>query len=95
MQDHDPWSKARDEGTDLARAGMVLRDVDGSMLVRSGWFLAFVRSIAPSVGHTRLPTLMARAGWQSPRRIKATSPTSPAVLGWNFYVIPAGWDVDR
>jgi hypothetical protein len=77
LNSHDPWTKARDDGTDLARAGMVIHDHDGGRLVRSGWFLAFVRK---------------QAGWHAPRRIKATSPAAPETLVWSFYTVPAGWE---
>ena len=92
LSEHDPWSRAREEGSDLARAGKVLQDRDDTKLVRSGWLLAFVRTIAPRVSHIRLPVLMEQAGWQAPRRVKATSPRSPETLAWRFYTVPAGWE---
>jgi hypothetical protein len=94
LNSHDPWTTARDAGTDLARAGKVIHDRDGSRLVRTGWLLAFVRTIAPRVSHIRLPTLMAQAGWELPRRIKATSPGGAETLTWSFYTVPAEWETD-
>jgi hypothetical protein len=95
LHKHDPWTTARDEGSDLARAGKVIHDRDGSRLVRSGWYLAFVRTIAPRISHIRLPILMEQAGWQAPRRIKATNPSRPETLVWNFYTVPADWETDE
>lgn len=92
LANRDPKMTARDESTNLAKAGIVLRDCDGARVVRSGWFLAYVRDVAPRVSHTRLPTLMAQAGWGLPKQFKATQPTGSMVLHWPFYVVPAGWE---
>jgi hypothetical protein len=70
----------------------VLRDTDGARLVRSGWFLDYVRSTAPRVSHKHLPTLMHEAGWMRPKRIKATAPLGARELIWTFYVVPADWN---
>lgn len=91
----DPAVAARDENTDLACAGLVLRDItDGARLVRSGWYLAYVRANAPRVSHQRLPALMGQAGWTGPQRIKATCPTRTAQLVWGFYTVPGDWTGD-
>jgi len=71
---------------------LVLRDRDGARWVRSGWFLEYVRLTAPRVSHVHLPTLMHEAGWERPKRIKATSPTASERRAWNFYVVSEGWE---
>jgi hypothetical protein len=92
LANRDPAVTARDESTDLAKAGIVLRDWDAARLVRSGWFLAYVRSVAPRVSHIALPPLMAQAGWETPKHIKATRPAGNETLHWPFYVAPADWE---
>jgi hypothetical protein len=41
---------------------------------------------------------MLRVGWQKrgvSGRIKASAPSRPASLGWNFWTVPAGWEETR
>jgi hypothetical protein len=92
LANRDPDITARQDATSLAKAGLVLRDWDGARLVRSGWFLGYVRSVAPRVSHIALPSLMAQAGWESPKQIKATQPAGSKTLHWKFYVAPADWE---
>jgi hypothetical protein len=92
LANRDPAFTARDESTNLAKAALVLRDWDGARLIRSGWFLAYVRSVAPRVGHVALPPLMAQAGWELPKDTKATQPAGKETLHWKFYVAPEGWE---
>jgi hypothetical protein len=92
LADHDPWARARENATSLARAGLVLRDWDGARLVRAGWFLGFVRATAPRVSHISLPPLMAQAGWALPKKMKATRPGMAGTQILKLYVAPAGWE---
>jgi len=92
LANRDPVVSARDESTNLAKAGLVLRDWDGARLIRAGWFLSYVRSVAPRVSHIALPPLMAQAGWEPPRQAKATRPGLKDTLHWKFYVAARGWE---
>ena len=92
-----PFATAREGGTSLAAACVVLRHVDGTRFVRTGWFRDYVRL---EQDHTKSPTqiatLMERSGWL--RRgargaIKATSPgPRPEHLLWTFWDVADGWE---
>ncbi len=83
-----------------SRDGMgrvVIRNVDGTRLVRAGWFAIYVhRECDPTVGRA-LSRMVSLAGWNraggnARGRVKATSPGGDRHLGWNFYAVPPGWD---
>jgi len=78
----------------VAAGSRVLRHVDGTRLVRTGWFRAHVR-LEESIGSTELANRMQRVGWSrrgDTGRIKATRPDFPGELVWTFYLVPAGWE---
>jgi hypothetical protein len=94
-------SPQRDAGEDrsahsLACKCVVLEATNGVRLLRSGWFLAYVKREAGTVDPGVLATRMERVGWQRPGSegwIKATSPsTPPQTLRWRFYTVPEGWE---
>jgi hypothetical protein len=87
----DPYKTAAIDGTTLARASIVLRDRDGALLVRSGWFRDHVRKAAPRISHTEIAPRMAEVGWAIPKRVKATNPNGANCLQWSFHVVPANW----
>lgn len=92
----NPVGQSRAEGCSIARASTVLRDVDGTLYVRTGWFKAYVRAeedhlMTPAA----LATAMQRIGWQRPGskgQIKATRPDLPGSLAQTFYAVPPSWD---
>lgn len=86
LRDHD------DEGS----LGVVLRHLDGTRYVRTGWFRNYVRSVHD---HTASPQQItgrvARLGWSRPGvrgAVKATQPSGQGMLMWTFYTVPAGWE---
>lgn len=91
----DPWARAREDGTAVATAGLVLRHTDGTRLVRSSWFVAHVRHQDAFAGQRDIATRMSRVGWQrrgSEGRVKATRPDLHGQLNWAFFFVPAGWE---
>ena len=95
---HEPYRQAREEGTSVANAGLVLRAGDGSRLVRAGWYYQHVRTLDAGMSQNRLANRMAQVGWTrraGSGRIKATAPGRQATLGWNFWTVPAGWEDDQ
>ena len=98
LQNHDPWSRAREDGTSIAACGLVLRHIDGIRLVRCGWFAQYVRTLDAGTSQTALGARMARAGWTrrgGSGRIKATAPGREDTRGWNFWTVPADWEKSR
>jgi hypothetical protein len=94
LSHRDPWATAREDRRSYASACIVLRDVDGSQLVRAEWFLRYVRSMVPRETPASLRVRMERVGWQrrgSEGRIKATAPARTAELIWAFWIVPVGW----
>lgn len=78
----------------VAAGSRILRHVDGTRLVRTGWFRSYVR-VEESIGSTELANRMQRVGWSrkgQSGRIKATRPDFPSELVWTFYHVPAGWE---
>jgi hypothetical protein len=98
LEQADPLARSKVEGTGVAAASIVLRHTDGERLVRAGWFYQHVRSLDAGVGQSALTVRMLRVGWQRrgrSGRVKATCPSRPAVLGWNFWTVPSDWEEDR
>lgn len=94
----DPEARSRGELIPLAAANVVLRHVDGTRLVRCGWFYAYARAQDVGVSASDLAHRMERVGWTrrgGTGRIKATSPGFAGTLGWNFYTVPDGWESAR
>jgi hypothetical protein len=94
-------SPQRDAGEDrsahsLACAAVVLEATNGVRLVRSGWFLAYVRREVGGMDPGALATRMERVGWRRQGAegwIKATCPDDPRrTLRWRFYNAPEGWE---
>jgi hypothetical protein len=95
---HDPLARAKEDGTALATANLVLSHTDGTRLVRVGWFYAYVRSLDLGIGQGTLAGRMSRVGWTrrgGTGRIKATAPGRSDTRGWNFWTVPPGWEDDR
>lgn len=91
----DPEGRSRESGIPLVAANVMLRHVDGTRLVRCGWFYAFARAQDIGASAADVAHRMERVGWArrgGSGRIKATSPGFRATLGWNFYTVPDGWE---
>lgn len=91
----DPWSKAREDGTSVASAGLVLRHTDSMRLVRSSWFASHVKHQDATASQRDVATRMSRVGWQrrgSEGRMKATRPGMQGQLNWAFFIVPADWE---
>ncbi len=92
----DPVSCARADGTSVAVGSIVLEDSDsGVRYVRASWFAAYVRQQGgPGAGDVAA-RVMRRVGWDKPGtegRVKATAPDRAATLQWAFWLVPAGWE---
>jgi len=80
--------------------GTVLRHLDGSMLVRIGWFRAWVRIDQDhTIPAQQVQQRMMRVGWRirggiGGGRVKATCPGRTATLVWTFYDVPPDWGQD-
>lgn len=91
----DPAGNCRAGHTaNIAAGSIVLATSDGTRFVRAGWFADHVRereNVAPAdIAHR-----MERVGWSrrgKTGRVKATNPTSGAQIGWNFHIVPSGWE---
>jgi len=95
MRGLDP-AGARRAGTtaSIAAGSVVLRTPDGTRFVRAGWFAEHVRE-GENVSPADIAHRMERVGWQrrgKTGRVKATSPTDGRQIGWNFHIVPAGWE---
>lgn len=93
LQRLDPASNGHTDS--VAKASIVLIDTDGSRLVRCGWFRLHVKGEDNSVSPQEIAHRMKRVGWRrrgSHGRIKATRPGFSGVLGWDFYIVDAGWE---
>ena len=95
MRGLDPGAARRAGVTPSIAAGSVLlRTPDGTRFVRAGWFAEHVRE-GENVSPADIAHRMERVGWQrrgKTGRIKATAPTDGRQLGWNFHIVPAGWE---
>jgi hypothetical protein len=90
----DPYALARERGISLDAAGLVLRDVDGTRLVRCGWFRGAIRAQDSSISPAQLAHRMKRVGWGR-RRVKATRPKFRETRLWEFYAVRADWQVNE
>lgn len=82
-------------GEGVAAASLVLRDADGSRLVRTGWFREHVRASDRLISPSAIAVRMQRVGWRRPGQsghIKATRPGMNGHLAWRFYVVAEGWE---
>jgi len=83
---------ARREGASMSA---VLRDVDGTLYVRSGHFFVFVRHRAGGLSEGAIGMRMQRVGWgkrSRSGRIKATAPGFSHSLNWAFFSVPPEHD---
>lgn len=91
----EPWAKARENGSSVAAAGVVLRHTDDTRLVRCGWYYSFVRTQDVGLSASKVAARMERVGWRrngSRGAVKATAPGGLAPpLIWTFYSVPADW----
>jgi hypothetical protein len=90
-----PAVRAAAIGCRLSAATVVLRHTDGTRYVRCGWFREAVRAQDASISPQQLAQRMERIGWSrrgGHGRIKASRPSGPGQLGWNFYVVSAEWE---
>jgi hypothetical protein len=95
LERRNPSVAAREEGTSIARASVVLRHSDGTRYVRAGWFRSHVRGEDVTVSPQEIAQRMLRVGWE--RRgaeglVKATRPDLPGQLAWRFYIVRPGWE---
>jgi hypothetical protein len=93
-----PVETARAENVSIAQGSAVLRHVDGTRLVRCGWFRDAIRAQDAMVSPPELAHRMLRVGWRrrgADGRIKASRPGHDGRLIWTFYEIPAGWEDER
>jgi hypothetical protein len=91
----NPVAAARRDPTSIAQACLVLRHLDGTRYVRSGWFRSYVRQEDVTVPAQEVAQRMERVGWQRRGRegwIKATRPAFQDVHRWRFYVVREGWE---
>jgi hypothetical protein len=91
----DPVALAFEHRTAVAQKCLVLRDLQGSRYVRTGWFRVHVKRDDAAVSPAQIAQRMERVGWRRRGReglIKATRPGFHGVLHWRFYVVPAGWE---
>lgn len=88
--------RALDEGrAEGAAMTAVLIDRDDSRYVRTGHFYPYVRALEPGMSEARITQRMLRIGWGkrgASGRIKATRPGLQGTIGWNFLIVPPGWD---
>lgn len=94
MKAIDPVARARENGTAIAAATIVLRHSDGSRLVRCGWYRDAIRAQDSAISPQDLAHRMERVGWQrrgSTGRIKACQPLGAGRLSWTFYTVPKDW----
>ena len=75
--------------------GIVLRHVDDSRYVRSGWFLRYVKASDTTIGPAALAICMMRVGWikrGKEGRIIARHPDFERSQSWNFWIVQKGWE---
>lgn len=77
---------------------VVLRHVDGTLYIRTGWFNFWVRREDPNVGsNSAIARRMETVGWRKrgqSGRVTVHSSDRTKQLGWNFFIVPAGWAED-
>lgn len=95
LESVDPVSlRAAGETTSIPAGAPVLRHLDGTRYVRTGWMRAYVRA-EEAISSTELANRMQRVGWNRrgrTGRVKATRPDMPGELVWTFYAVPPGWE---
>ncbi len=92
----DPRVTHRLNGVSVAAASTTLRHLDGSTLVRTDWFRAYVRSIEPRVSPAQVAIQMQRVGWVRrgrEGRWLARQPLGPGQHNWAFWLVPKHWEV--
>lgn len=97
-QDGVEAAEAPGRESSYAAANVVLRSHSGVRYVRAGWFQRYVCRQDSTISRQAVTVRMLRVGWQvrgKTGRIKATCPTRPNTLGWNFLLVPEGWEPDR
>jgi len=95
LSEVDPRRKHAETRESIASASVVLRCADGSQLVRTDWFRAYVRSIEPRMTPAQIATLMQHVGWIRrgyKGRWKATRPGLPGQLSLAFWLVPDNWE---
>lgn len=91
---HPSKARRNRESDSVAEGSIVLRNTDGTRLVRAGWFAEHVRE-QEVISPTEIAHRMERVGWRrrgATGRIKATRPGHRGQLGWNFHIVAAGWE---
>jgi len=81
-----------------AAATIVLRSHTGARYIRAGWFQRYVARQDSTISRQAVTVRMLRVGWQirgNTGRVKATCPGRRDTLGWNFLLVPEGWENDR
>ncbi|MEJ7786983.1 MAG: bifunctional DNA primase/polymerase [Solirubrobacteraceae bacterium] len=95
LDDVDPRRKHAETRVSIAAASVVLRCADGSRLVRTDWFRAFVKSIEARMTPAQIATMMMRVGWVrrgAKGRWKASRPGLPGQRNMAFWLVPADWE---
>jgi hypothetical protein len=96
LADIDPVALSKENHLSVAKNSYVIRDVDGTRYVHSGWFHSHVtRDLHGLIGSPELIGRMCRIGWGRRRgrgRIKATEPRTGNVLFLPFLLVPVGWE---
>lgn len=97
LHDTIPSGGDRDHPSNYAARTLVLRHRNQDRFVRIGWFYDYVqKSEGGGIARRELSQRMRQIGWLlngKTGRIKATCPSRPETLGWNFYKVPQGWEV--
>jgi hypothetical protein len=94
LEPRNPWATAREQGTTVAAASVILRHVGGTRYVRADWFRSYVRSDDP-ISPQEIRSRMCRVGWTHPGtegRVKATRPGFPKTVTYAFWTVPPGWE---
>ena len=97
-QDGVEAAEAPGRESSYAPATVVLRSNSGVRYVRAGWFQRYVCRQDSTISRQAVTVRMLRVGWQirgKTGRIKATCPSRADALGWNFLLVPEGWETDR
>ena len=95
LEEIDPRRQHAETRQSIASASVVLRCADGSRLVRTDWFRAYVKSIETRMTPAQIATVMQNVGWirrGSKGRWKATRRGLPGQRNMAFWLVPVDWE---